>query len=79
MDQYLMHAGVKGWAKKAHKYISRTWKNGKWFYTYKSTGNGGSLKKYNKIQDWLGVDERDAKNNAAKSLERQKKVLEGDK
>ena len=50
----LYHRGIKGWSKKDHKYISRFWKNGKWFYVYK---NG---KQYNKLQDWLGVDEKDA-------------------
>ena len=52
MNDYIMHAR-SGWTKKNHKYISRTKKNGKWYYVYK---NG---KKYNKFQDWLGVDERD--------------------
>ena len=27
-------------AKKAHKYISRTWRKGKWVYQYKITGKG---------------------------------------
>lgn len=49
----LMHRGT-GWSKKNHKYIDRFWKNGKWFYVYK---NG---KKYNRLQDWFGVDEHDA-------------------
>ncbi len=50
----LMHKGIKGWTKKDHKYISRFFKNGKWFYVYK---NG---KKYNRIEDLLGKDEFDA-------------------
>lgn len=53
-DEYLEHARKSGWTKKNHKYISRYKKNGKWFYVYK---NG---KKYNKLQDWLGVDEWDS-------------------
>lgn len=57
MSDYLMHRG-SGWTKKNHKYVSRYKKNGKWFYVYK---NG---KKYNKLQDWLGFDERDAFNKA---------------
>ena len=64
--EYLLHSR-KGWEKKNHKYTSREWRNGKWFYVYK---NG---KKYNKIQDWLGVDEEDAYNKANSEYEKYKK------
>lgn len=40
-SSYLIHS-AKGtnWAKKAHKYISRVWKKGKWVYEYPITGKG---------------------------------------
>lgn len=57
-NNVLEHKGIKGWTKKDHKYISRFFKNGKWFYVYK---NG---KKYNRIEDILGKDELDAVNDA---------------
>lgn len=54
MAEYELYHSRKGSERKNHKYIFRTWKNGKWFYVYK---NG---RKYNRIQDWLGKDEKDA-------------------
>lgn len=40
-DNDALSHGVFGQAaKKAHKYISRTWKKGKWVYQYKITGKG---------------------------------------
>lgn len=63
MEEYLMHK-AKGWTKKNHKYLNRIWKNGKWFYVYK---NG---RKYNRIQDWYGIDERDAFNDAVNRQEK---------
>lgn len=48
MNNELYHAnGRSGWAKKNAKYISRSWKNGKWVYVYpgqqrsRATGNTG--------------------------------------
>lgn len=64
MSDYILHR-ASGWTKPGHKYIDRFKKNGKWFYVYK---NG---KKYNKIQDWLGVDERDAENASYKDMEQE--------
>lgn len=64
-EDELMHSR-KGWTKKNHKYVRRYFKDGKWFYVYK---NG---KKYNKFQDWLGVDERDNHIEAIKNLDKAK-------
>ncbi len=58
MSNYIIHKGIKGWAKKNHKYISRYQKNGKWYYVYKND------KKYSKVQDWFGKDEHDEFRNA---------------
>lgn len=55
----LKHKGIKGWTKKNHKYTSRFLKNGKWFYVYKTDGRNYG-KRYNRLEDWLGMDERDA-------------------
>ena len=37
-DRYLAH-GIKGWIKKGHKYLSRLWKNNRWFYIYEQARN----------------------------------------
>lgn len=38
---YLEHSALgTTWKKKGAKYLSRVWKNGKWVYEYKITGNG---------------------------------------
>lgn len=39
-NDQLSHGVFGQAAKKAHKYISRTWKKGKWVYQYKITGKG---------------------------------------
>lgn len=40
-SNYLEHS-FKGstWSKRAHKYIKKAWKNGKWIYYYPITGKG---------------------------------------
>lgn len=38
-DEYLVHS-LKGTARKVHKYISRTYKKGRWYYEYPITGKG---------------------------------------
>lgn len=51
-SEYLEH-GRFGSFRKAHKYIDRMWKNGKWFYRYKITGKGykDRYRKYEKASD----------------------------
>lgn len=61
------------WTKRAHKYISRAWKKGKWVYKYPLTGKGykenakRESDKYNSKylspnrRDWETVDKADAK------------------
>ena len=64
---YLEHS-AKGstWKKNGAKYISRTWKNGKWVYEYKVTGKG--YKKdaaENMVKSRLYGDKAKATNNSS--------------
>lgn len=69
-SDYLAHM-QKGGQKKIHKYISRYFKNGKWFYRYKVTGEGykEDAERYKKESESYGKVAKTAQDAANGKIE----------
>ena len=70
-SDYIEHM-QKGGQKKVHKYLSRYYKNGKWFYRYKVTGEGykEDAKRYKEEHDMYVGTAREAQDQANGKKER---------
>ncbi len=70
-SDYIEHM-QKGGQKKVHKYLSRYYKNGKWFYRYKVTGQGykEDAKRYKEEHDMYVGTAREAQDQANGKKER---------